>query len=103
MKSARWIWVGLVVLIYLFFWSWHGGEDKPLTEEEGAELIRQMEEAYGRKLEEAPEGSMISNLHKMIPNDDGREFYAVDLEQLRMGPAAEAAVEDMLRWFCQKF
>ena len=91
MKLARWIWVGLVVLLYLFFWSWHGGEDRPLTEEEGAELIQQMEEAYGRKLEEAPEGSMISNLHKMISNDDGKEFYAVNLEQLRLGPAAEDA------------
>ena len=32
-----------------------------------------------------------ANIEAMLPNDDGGEFYAVNLEQLREGPEAEAA------------
>ena len=37
------------------------------------------------------EDGFIDNMIAMIPDDDGREFYAVNLEQLKSGDAAEQA------------
>ena len=91
MSRAKWIWLALVALLYAGFWHWYGGNGDPLSEAEAEDLIARMEAAYGRTLEEAPEGSMLRNLTEMAPKDDGREFYAVNLEQLRAGEEAEAA------------
>jgi len=91
MSRAKWIWLGALAALYASFWVWYGGNGDPLDEAEAQGLIAQMEEAYGGSLADAPEGSMLRNLANMAPYDDGREFYAVNLEQLNSGPDAQAA------------
>ncbi len=93
MSRAKWIWLGLVALFYGAFWYWYGGNGEPLSQTETNSLLTRMEQAYGGSLDEAPEGSMIRNLAEMAPKDDGREFYAVNLEQLKSGAEAQAADE----------
>ncbi|OAO00648.1 hypothetical protein A8B75_18140 [Sphingomonadales bacterium EhC05] len=88
MTKAKWIWLALLVLIYASFSTWYGGNGDPLSQAEGEAMIKQMEQTYGMTVEDAPEGSMIRNLTAMLPNDDGKEFYAVNLETRKKGAAA---------------
>ena len=81
-------WVVFLVLLYGGFWIWYGGNGNPLPQAEGEAILRKMEKVYGVTIEEAPEGSLISNLAAMPPNDDGNEFYAVNLETRKKGAAA---------------
>ena len=91
MTKAKWTLLGLLAALYATFWVWYGGNGDPLSEAEAEDLLAQMEEAYGTSLEDAPAGSILRNLTDMAPRDDGKEFYAVNLEQLKSGPEAEAA------------
>lgn len=91
MTKAKWIWLGLVALLYGTFWVWYGGNGEPLSEEEGLEMLKQIEQVHGVKLEDTPEGSMSRNLRVMLPNDDGKEFYAVNLETRAKGSGAAEA------------
>ena len=94
MSKAKWIWLGLLALVYAGFWSWYGGDGDPLTEAEGEELLTRMEQMYDLDREDAPAGSMLRNLSEMIPRDDGREFYAVNLETRKQGSEAIASEEE---------
>lgn len=91
MTRGKWLWLGAIAALYATFWYWYGGNGDPLTEGESEALIAEMEQAYGRSLDGAPEASMLRNLAEMAPKDDGKEFYAVNLERLKVGPEAEAA------------
>lgn len=91
MTKAKWIWLGVLASLYATFWVWYGGNGDPLSEAEAEDLLAQMEQAYGTSLEDAPAGSILRNLTDMAPRDDGNEFYAVNLEQLKSGSEAEAA------------
>jgi hypothetical protein len=88
MNRAKWIWLASLGLIYASFWIWYGGNGDPISEEEGLEMLAEIEQLHGVRLEEAPEGSMTRNLRDMLPNDDGKEFYAVNLETRADGPDA---------------
>lgn len=87
--NRKWIkgtWIGLLLVFFLGFSTWYGGNGKPISTEEGAELLAQMRAIY-----DTPGSSTIGfveNMEAMIPNDDGKEFYAVNLEQLKSGEAA---------------
>jgi hypothetical protein len=81
-------WAVLLLILYGIFWIWYGGNGDPLSQAEGEAMIKQMEQTYGMTVEDAPEGSMIRNLTAMLPNDDGKEFYAVNLETRKKGTAA---------------
>lgn len=94
MKRAKWIWLASLGLIYASFWIWYGGNGDPISEEEGLEMLAKVERLHGVKLEDAPEGSMSRNLRAMLPNDDGKEFYAVNLETRATGPEALQAEAD---------
>ena len=90
--TTRWIkigWIALLAIFFLVFSTWYGGNGKPLSAEEGAKLIAELRATYA----DAPhdDGQLADHLEAMIPHDDGKEFYAVNLEQLKTGPAAEAA------------
>jgi len=88
MNRAKWIWLASLGLIYASFWIWYGGNGDPLSEEEGLAMLAEVEQLHGVKLEDTPEGSMSRNLRAMLPNDDGKEFYAVNLETRAEGPEA---------------
>lgn len=87
-RWLKWGWVALLAIIFVSFSAWYGGKGKPISAEEGAALIESLRTAYAS----APQDEgFIENMIDMIPNDDGREFYAVNLEQLKTGPDAETA------------
>lgn len=93
MRSAKWIWLGSLAAIYAVFWIWYGGNGDPLTAAEGDRLLSRMEQMYGISRKDAPPGSLTRNLAEMVPRDDGREFYAVNLETRKPGAEAQAAEE----------
>ena len=94
MNRAKWIWLASLGLIYASFWIWYGGNGDPISEEEGLEMLAEVERLHGVRLEDTPEGSMSRNLRAMLPHDDGKEFYAVNLETRATGPEAlEAEAE----------
>ncbi|BDI60817.1 hypothetical protein [Qipengyuania nanhaisediminis] len=88
MNRAKWIWLASLGLIYAGLWIWYGGNGDPISEDEGLEMLAEVERLHGVRLEDTPEGSMTRNLRDMLPNDDGKEFYAVNLETRAEGPEA---------------
>lgn len=91
MNRAKWIWLGTLALLYCSFWVWYGGNGDPITQAEGEKMLRQIEQVHGIKFEDTPEGSMSRNLMAMLPNDDGKEFYAVNLETRNKGAKVKEA------------
>lgn len=87
---AKIIWVLLLVLCFLSFSIWYGGSRKPISPEEGRQLLERLTAVYGEDSD--PDRGFIANMAEMIPHDDGREFYAVNLEDLKDG--SEAAQSD---------
>lgn len=84
-KSA---WGFALVLLFVVFSIWYGGNGKPLSASEGADLLDRFHQAYGD-----PETSygFAANISEMITRDDGKEFYAVNLENHKEGDAAKQA------------
>lgn len=87
------VWIALVTATYIGVLYWYGGNGTPLGKEEAQDLISKVEAAYDVDADTAPRGSLIRNLKEMAPRDDGREFYAVNLEQLKDSDAAQMADE----------
>ncbi|MEP1142136.1 MAG: hypothetical protein ABJH52_00320 [Henriciella sp.] len=88
----RWFklgWVAFLVVFFLVFSAWYGGNGKPISAEDGAKYLAQLDANYADMPED--ERDLSKNLRAMIPNDDGKEFYAVNLEQLKQGQAAQEA------------
>jgi hypothetical protein len=89
MTKTGWVkvvWVASLVILFAAFSIWYGGNGKPLTPDQGTELIAQLRASY-------PDNKigLADNLEDMIAKDDGKEFYAVNLEQLKTGETARAA------------
>jgi len=78
-------WVVFLALLFIGFSAWYGGAGKPISESEGQSLLQQIRQVYG----DSSERDFLTNIEAMIPNDDGKEFYAVNLENLKQGPEAE--------------
>jgi len=84
-------WAALLAIFYASFWIWYGGNGDPISQAEGEKMLGQVEQLHGVKFEETPEGSMSRNLMAMLPHDDGKEFYAVNLETRNKGAKAKEA------------
>lgn len=82
-------WAGGLVLFFILFSAWYGGNGKPLSLEEGRQMLAHLQEVHDADPTEI--GSLPYNLEAMLPNDDGKEFYAVNLETLKDGEAAREA------------
>lgn len=91
MSKGKWIWAGVLAALYGFFWVWYGGNGDPIDPEEGEAMIAEIEQLYGFDTESLPEGHFIRNMRDMIPRDDGKEFYAVNLEKLKDTEAGREA------------
>ncbi len=91
MTKAKWIWVAFLAILYASFWIWYGGNGDPISQDEGETMLGQIEQVHGIKFEDTPEGSMSRNLLAMLPNDNGKEFYAVNLETRNKGAKAKEA------------
>jgi hypothetical protein len=79
-------WIALLTIAFLWFSAWYGGAGKPISAEEGERLLEQIRQTYPEA--EDSERNFLSNIQEMIPRDDGKEFYAVNLEDLKEGPEA---------------
>lgn len=82
-------WVALLVASFLAFSFWYGGNGKPITPAEGAALLQRFDAIYPDRSD--GDQSFRSNIEDMLSRDDGKEFYAVNLERLKQGDAAAAA------------
>ena len=89
MRTLKLGWGAFLLIAFTMFSTWYGGNGTPIGPEEGAELVKELRATYAN----APshEQNFIENIQAMIPDDDGKEFYAVNLEQLKQGKAAEQA------------
>lgn len=91
MSKAKIIWVVLLAVLYGSFWIWYGGNGDPISQAEGQKMLGQIEQVHGVKFEDTLEGSVNRNLLAMLPNDDGKEFFAVNLETRSKGAKAKEA------------
>ena len=82
-------WVGFLLASFLVFSYWYGGNGKPISPAEGAALLERFDAVYPDRSDGVH--SFRSNIEDMLSRDDGKEFYAVNLEQLKHGDAAKAA------------
>lgn len=82
-------WIILLAASFVWFSAWYGGAGKPISAEEGERLLEQIRQTYENA--DDSERRFLANIEDMIPRDDGREFYAVNLENLKDGPEAEAS------------
>jgi len=82
-------WIALLTVLFISFSVWYGGNGKPLTAEEGAALLQQLRETHG--VTDGESSDFMKNMEAMIPKDDGKEFYAVNLETHKQGEAARAS------------
>ncbi|MFN3211885.1 MAG: hypothetical protein ACE37M_02155 [Henriciella sp.] len=82
-------WIGFLAIVFFGFSTWYGGNGKPISPEDGAAMIAELRASYGPS--DTDERGFAENMESMIANDDGKEFYAVNLEQLKTGDAARAA------------
>jgi len=82
-------WCALLAVIFVGFSAWYGGNGKPITPEEGNKLLKSFREFH----DIPPSGGrgFADNVEDMISRDDGREFYAVNLENHKEGDQARAA------------
>ena len=89
MIRIKWVWLAFLTLTFIIFSTWYGGNGEPLTAEEGERLLAQFETVHGSSV--SGEAHFVPNIRQMITRDDGKEFYAVNLEQLKSGDEALAA------------
>lgn len=87
--SLKLTWIAGLIVAFAVFSFWYGGKGKPISEEEGAALIAQLRASYDTT--DRTEHGLADHLEEMIAKDDGREFYAVNLEQIKDGEAARDA------------
>lgn len=83
------LWIALLAGGFGLFSLWYGGRGQPISPQDGAELLARLEQAYGATADD--ERGFLEHMTRMIPEDDGREFYAVNLERLKAGEAAAEA------------
>jgi hypothetical protein len=82
-------WAITLFIVFLSVSAWYGGNGKPVGSEEGEQLLEAILKAYGEEAVAAD--GLYQNMLDMIPKDDGKEFYAVNLEQLKEGEEARTA------------
>lgn len=90
-RTAQLVWVGALTLLYAAFWIWYGGNGRPLTPDEGREMLERIRARMGASGSAELHPEFRPHVEKLIDRDDGREFYMVNIETVREGPEAEAA------------
>ncbi|MEM7661376.1 MAG: hypothetical protein AAF292_03935 [Pseudomonadota bacterium] len=80
-----------MILVFIAFSVWYGGRTNPLTLEEGTALLDKVATLHAAAGNPNTGSGFRQNMLDMIPKDDGREFYAINLETLKPGDEAQAA------------
>jgi hypothetical protein len=89
-KAGKVAWVLALALVYGLFILWYGGQRAPVTAAEGeAFLARMLANPQSDFASEHPE--FPGNIRRLVAQDDGREFFMINLETAKPGPEAEAA------------
>jgi hypothetical protein len=70
------------VLLYLAFLFWYGGRGKPLSQAEVEELLSEMKKRAGTQ-DSKEESPILQEFRDLTQNDDGREYYMVNLLKFR--------------------
>ncbi|MCX6055259.1 MAG: hypothetical protein NTZ74_10165 [Chloroflexi bacterium] len=70
------------VLLYLAFLFWYGGRGKPLSQAEVENLLTEMKHRAGKQAQ-TEESPILDQFRELTKNDDGREFYMVNLMKFR--------------------
>lgn len=73
--------VAVLALLYAAFVLWYGGRGAPLTQAETDALFATIAERASR--EPNPDGHLREHLRALVAQDDGNEFYMVNLIRYR--------------------
>jgi hypothetical protein len=82
MPSATILSIIIPTLLYLAFLFWYGGKSKPLAQAEVESLLAEMKRRSGKQ-PQSDESPLIQQFRELTKNDDGREFYMVNLLKYR--------------------
>jgi hypothetical protein len=91
MNTLKVLWIAVLAGLFAAFWVWYGGATTPLTVAEGRGLLDRISAMHAANGTTPGHSDFRANMERMIPLDDGREFYAVNLETAKPGPDAMAA------------
>lgn len=69
-------------LLYLAFLFWYGGRSKSLSQAEVESLLAEMKHRAGKQAE-VDESPLLQQFRELTKNDDGREYYMVNLLKFR--------------------
>jgi hypothetical protein len=70
------------VLLYLSFLFWYGGRSKPLSPVEVENMLSKMKHRAGKQAQ-TEESPILDQFRHLTKNDDGREYYMVNLLKFR--------------------
>jgi hypothetical protein len=73
----------IFILLYIAFLFWYGGRGKPLSQAEVDALLLEMQRRAGNKGQVKAESPILQQFRELTKNDDGREFYMVNLLNFR--------------------
>lgn len=76
------IFFAILGLLYLIFLFWYGGKGKPLTQTEVESLLSEIKRRAGKE-SQSEESPLLNQFRELTKNDDGREFYMVNLLKFR--------------------
>jgi hypothetical protein len=82
LKRGSRIVAALLALVYLLFWIWYGGSGDPLTTDEVDAFVATVTAAAQARGTE-PDRHLIDAFRTLAEQDDGREFYMVNLMRYR--------------------
>ncbi len=74
---------GLIILVYLTFLVWYGGQGKPLTPGEVEDLLVEIKRQAGKQEQSEDESPILQEFRELAKSDDGREYYMVNLLKFR--------------------
>ncbi len=80
--STELIVASVFVWLYLAFLFWYGGKSKPLTAIEVDMMLAELKKRAGKQDSEE-ESSILQQFRDLTQNDDGREYYMVNLMKFR--------------------
>ncbi|MEE9279420.1 MAG: hypothetical protein V3V67_04535 [Myxococcota bacterium] len=82
MNRASGIVAAVLAVVYVVFWIWYGGNGDPLSPSEVDELTERIA-AGARSRGAEPDSHLIDAFRTLAEQDDGREFYMVNLMRYR--------------------
>lgn len=82
MTTGSIVLVTVIGVLYTIFFIWYGGKGKPLSPAEVEALLREIQRRAGQSAQ-ANEPDIFQHFRELTQNDDGREYYMVNLLKFR--------------------